>query len=345
MNTLIISDLTQLPKAAHLLQEGGLVATPTETVYGLAADAFNEDAVAQIFKAKGRPSDNPLIVHIASLEALDTLAQEIPAKAKTLMDAFWPGPLTLIFEATNKVPAVVRGGLSTVAVRFPSHPIMQSLITLAGVPVAAPSANLSGKPSPTNAQRVIDDLSGKVDAIIDGGDCAVGLESTVVDVTGPIPTILRPGGITHDMLTSVVGEVHVDPALLSRDESIKPKSPGMKYTHYSPNADVIIVKGSFESVIAEINDQVSRCKADHIKVGVLATEETKHLVNCEHILSVGTLSDLSTVATNLFEALRKFDDYGMDRVYSLAFPENGIGEAIMNRLEKSAGYNIIHKSS
>ncbi|MGL4345357.1 MAG: L-threonylcarbamoyladenylate synthase, partial [Cellulosilyticaceae bacterium] len=268
-----------------------------------------------------------------------------PPNAKLLMDAFWPGPLTLIFDATDQVPAVVRGGLPTVAVRFPSHPIMQSLIELAGVPVAAPSANLSGKPSPTNAQRVIEDLSGKVDAIIDGGTSDVGLESTVVDVTSTIPTILRPGGITHAMLESVVGTVHIDPALLSPSENLKPKSPGMKYTHYSPNAEVIIVKGALDAVVSEINSRVMDCEKEHLSVGVLATDETMHLFNCKNVLSVGTISNLSTVATNLFEALRKFDDYKMDRVYSLAFPEEGIGEAIMNRLEKSAGYNIIHKSS
>lgn len=345
MNTLIISDLIQLPKAAHLLKEGGLVATPTETVYGLAANAFDEDAVAHIFKAKGRPNDNPLIVHIASLDGLEELVSEIPPKAKLLMDAFWPGPLTLIFEASSKVPDIVRAGLPSVAVRFPSHPIMQSLIKLAGVPVAAPSANLSGKPSPTNAQRVIEDLNGKVAAIIDGGDCSVGLESTVVDITSDIPTILRPGGITEAMLKSVVGEVHIDPALVSKDTTLKPKSPGMKYTHYSPNAEVIIVKGSQDAVVDEINLQIQQCKDQNLAVGVLATDETANLFDCEHVLSVGSLSDLSTVASNLFEALRKFDDYKMDRVYSVAFPESGIGEAIMNRLEKSAGYNIIHKSS
>ena len=341
MNTLLIDDMTYLKTAAHILQTGGLVAAPTETVYGLCANALNSDAVASIYTAKGRPSDNPLIIHISNLAMLTPLVESIPEKARLLMDHFWPGPLTLIFKATDAVPLSVRAGLPSVAIRFPAHPVMQNLITLSGLPLAAPSANTSGKPSPTNALRVKEDLDGKIDAIIDGGDCTVGLESTVVDVTSALPTILRPGGITKAMLESVVGEVLVDPALISNDESLTPKAPGMKYTHYAPNAQVIIVKGPQDAVITEINARISSAAGQ--KIGVLATEETKDAFDTPFVISVGRASHLEEVAMHLFEALRTFDDQGIDTVYSLAFSEEGIGKAIMNRLEKSAGFNIIYK--
>lgn len=343
MNTLIISDTSKLNQAASIIKEGGLVAVPTETVYGLAANALDGKAVSNIFRAKGRPSDNPLIVHISSLDMLYPLVKSISPKATSLMKAFWPGPLTLIFEASDIIPEEVRAGLPTVAIRFPSHPVMCNLINQAGVPLAAPSANTSGKPSPTNAARVIHDLSGKIDAIIDGGDCSVGLESSVVDTTGEVPTILRPGGITEDMLREVIGDIHIDPALLNPDMDIKPISPGMKYTHYSPDAQVIIVKGELNEVVSEINQRILEAKSVGKDVGVLATDETSSLFNCDKVLSVGSCSNLLEVASNLFEVLRKFDDSHTDIVYSLAFPEEGIGKAIMNRLEKSAGYNIINK--
>lgn len=343
MNTLIISDTLKLNLATSIIKNGGLVAVPTETVYGLAANALDGTAISSIFKAKGRPNDNPLIVHISSLDMLYPLVKSIPPKATSLIEAFWPGPLTLIFEASDVVPSEVRAGLPTVAIRFPSHPIMCDLIRQSGVPLAAPSANTSGKPSPTNAARVIDDLSGKVDVIIDGGDCSVGLESTVVDITREIPTILRPGGITEDMLKEVVGEINIDPALISHDTNIKPISPGMKYTHYSPNAQVIIVKGDLDLVVTEINLKIQEAKAMQKDVGVLATDETSSLFDCEKVLSVGSSYNLNEIASNLFEVLRKFDDSHTDIVYSLAFPERGMGKAIMNRLEKSAGYNIINK--
>lgn len=343
MNTLMINDTTDLIDAADIIKRGGLVATPTETVYGLCANALDEVAVADIFKAKGRPNDNPLIIHISTLDMLMPLIKSIPPKAQILMDHFWPGPLTLIFEATDLVPISVRAGLPTVAIRFPSHPVMQQLITLSGLPIAAPSANTSGKPSPTNAIRVKEDLYGKIDAIIDGGDCTVGLESTVVDVTSDVPTILRPGGITIDMLQEVIGEVIVDPALVSKDSSLVPKAPGMKYTHYSPNAQVIIVKGPIECVVEEINSRIQADTTDGNRVGVLSIDETKHLFQSPHVISLGSINCLDEIAMHLFEALRTFDDQKVDIVYSLALPEIGIGKAIMNRLEKSAGFNIIHK--
>ena len=341
MNTLMITDVNALHIAADILQNGGLVAVPTETVYGLAANALNEQAVSNIFKAKGRPNDNPLIIHIADLEMLNTLVKSIPYHAHLLMEHFWPGPLTLIFESSDLVPLSVRGGLSTVAIRFPSHPTIQSLIKMTGLPLAAPSANTSGKPSPTNAQRVYEDLSGKIDAIIDGGYSSVGLESTVVDLTGSIPTILRPGGITEKMLQDVLDEVIMDPALLSVDAKAIPKAPGMKYTHYAPNADVVIYKGDTSKVIEAINRCLNEDRAHGIHSSVLCDDETRDFFECPDAISLGSRNHPTDIAAHLFESLRRFDDLNMQKVYALAFSEEGIGSAIMNRLEKSAGHHII----
>lgn len=342
MKTVIISDTDNLQQAAKILQNGGLVASPTETVYGLCANALDEIAVKNIYKAKGRPSDNPLIVHIADLDMLKPLVQEISPIAKKLMDAFWPGPMTLIFKATDLVPKVVTGGLDTVAIRFPSHPTITKLIKTSGLPLAAPSANTSGKPSPTNFTRVYEDLNGKIDCILEGDHSEYGVESTVVDTTGDIATILRPGGITFEMLEATLGKVMMDPALGHKlKEGEVPRAPGMKYTHYSPNADVIIVKGEEQKVMQTINHLVKEQKALGKKVGVLATDETHSLFVADKVISVGTESNPLTIASNLFEVLRSFDDAQIDVVYSLAFKEVGIGKAIMNRLEKSAGYHII----
>lgn len=342
MKTVIISDLNNLSEAAKLIQEGKLVASPTETVYGLCADALNPEAVSTIYKAKGRPSDNPLIVHIADLDMLNPLVKEVPEKALPIMNAFWPGPLTLVFKASALVPKVVTGGLDTVAIRFPSHPVMKAFIKASDRPIAAPSANTSGKPSPTNAKRVYDDLNGKISAIIDGGNCEFGVESTVLDITSDIPTILRPGGITKEMLESVVPKINIDPAighLLAEGE--KPKAPGMKYKHYAPNANVYIVQGELQKVVQEINTLAQAAQSKHQKVGILCTDETKDLFHADLILSAGTESNLITIASNLFEVLREFDDEKVDIVYSISFPKTGIGSAVMNRLEKSAGYKII----
>ncbi len=342
MKTVLISDFDDLKSAADILKAGGLVASPTETVYGLCANALDPSAVAKIFKAKGRPSDNPLIVHIANLDMLTPLVENIPQTAKLLIEHFWPGPLTLVFKASPIVPKEVTGGLDTVAVRFPSHPIMRQLITLSGLPLAAPSANTSGKPSPTTAKRVIEDLNGKIESIIDGGSCEFGVESTVLDITSSLPVILRPGGITYEMLKKVLGRLEIDPAIyqgLSGD--LLPKAPGMKYTHYAPNASVFIVKGDPKRAAMKINELVKEQQNLGRRVGVLATDETKHLMHADLVLSGGTLSNLNTIANRLFEDLRRFDDAHMDIVYTLAFPTNEIGAAIMNRLEKSASYNII----
>lgn len=342
MKTSIITDTTALLEAANILQQGGLVASPTETVYGLCANALNENAVKNIYMAKGRPSDNPLIVHIADLEMLSPLVEEVPPMARTLMEHFWPGPLTLIFKASSLVPKVVTGGLDTVAIRFPSHPIIQQLIKASGLPLAAPSANTSGKPSPTNASRVIEDLEGKIDAIIVGDSSKYGVESTVVDTTGEVATILRPGGITAEMIEAVLGSVTIDPAIShALKEGELPKAPGMKYIHYSPNAEVIIVDGEESLVISKINELIVSAHSQGKKVGVLATDETKEHFKADLVISAGTTKNLTTIAAHLFEALRTFDDADIDIVYSLAFPKKGIGNAIMNRLEKSAGYHII----
>lgn len=343
MKTVIIKDLKDLYKASDIIKAGGLVAAPTETVYGLCASALNPNAVSRIFAAKGRPNDNPLIVHISDIKMLSPLVTTLPNTAKPLMDAFWPGPLTLVFKASPAVPKIVTGGLDTVAVRFPSHPIMQKLISLSEVPLAAPSANTSGKPSPTNAARVTEDLEGKIEAIIDGGSSEFGVESTVLDLSSDTPTILRPGGITYEMLKEVLGNVTIDPAISSTLTSTAlPKAPGMKYTHYSPNADVIIVEGMLDNTIVKINDLAAADRAAGKTVGILATDETKHVFHADLVLSAGTIADLRTIAAHLFEELRTFDDHHIDIVYALSFPKTGIGEAVMNRLEKSAAHRIIH---
>lgn len=345
MNTCIISDPYKLEEAVAILKKGGLVASPTETVYGLCANALNEQAVKNIYVAKGRPSDNPLIVHISSLDMLPHLVQEISPIAETLMQHFWPGPMTLIFKASPIIPKVVTGGLDTVAVRFPSHPVICQLITESQLPLAAPSANTSGKPSPTNFERVYEDLNGKVDCIIHGDDCELGVESTVIDTTEDKATICRPGGITFEMLSNVLGDkVMIDPALghaLTKGE--QPKAPGMKYTHYSPNADVIIVKSLQDHVhlATSLNALIEEQQRLGKRVGVMATDETYKLFKANKVISVGSEKNLLTVAAHLFEGLRCFDDENIDLVYALAFKKHDIGMAIMNRLEKSAGYHTI----
>lgn len=345
MNTKFISNQSNqdLSFAASVLQQGGLVAMPTETVYGLAANALDPVAVSRIFKAKGRPSDNPLIIHIGHMDQLPPLVKDISPTAKKLIDAFWPGALTLVFFSSPIVPEIVSAGLPTVAIRFPSHPIAQRLIKTSGLVLAAPSANTSGKPSPTTAQRVLEDLDGKIEVIIDGGRVDVGLESTVVDVTGQVPVILRPGKVTQEMLRAVVGTVDIDPALSKLgDANFIPKAPGMKYTHYSPNADVYIVEGEESDVTRTILDLVSKNHAKDKKVGIMATDETiSSYTQGDMIVSLGSKFDLENIAYSLFEALRAFDDAKVDIVYTESFSQEGIGDAVMNRLTKAASHNII----
>ncbi|PEZ33580.1 threonylcarbamoyl-AMP synthase [Bacillus thuringiensis] len=325
----------QLQEAAKLLRENEAVAFPTETVYGLGANAMDDEAIAKIFEAKGRPSDNPLIVHIGTKSQLDGIVKEIPPVAEKLMAHFWPGPLTIILPRKEGIAERVTAGLNTVGVRMPDHPVALALIEEANVPVAAPSANRSGRPSPTLASHVYEDLNGKIAGIVDGGATGVGVESTVIDCTSTVPTILRPGGITKEQLEAVIGTVSLDPAL--KDEKEKPKSPGMKYTHYAPKAPLSIVEGSREFIQQLVDEK----KEEGFKVGVLTTEEYQHVYNADVILSCGVRSDLASVATKLYDVLRTFDASEVDVIFSESFPNEGIGNAIMNRLTKAAGHHII----
>lgn len=328
-------------KAADVIKSGGLVAFPTETVYGLGGDGLSPSASEKIYKAKGRPSDNPLILHISDISQLKPLVAEIPADAVKLYEKFWPGPLTLIFKKSSAVPYETSGGLDTVAVRFPKDKTAQCLISAAGTPIAAPSANTSGRPSPTRASHVAFDLDGKIDMILDGGACDFGLESTIVDVSGDTPCLLRPGAVTLEMLKDVLGEVKVDKAVTDKLENKElPKAPGMKYTHYSPNADVIIVQGERQNIAGKINEMIAQTDI-RLKVGVIATEENKYSYRGCEVFVAGSINEPEKIASNLFKLLRKCDYHGVDRVYVEGMPENELGLAIMNRLKKAAGYHII----
>lgn len=331
-----------LKEVGAVLADGGLVAFPTETVYGLGANALDDVAVSKIYIAKGRPSDNPLIVHVSEAKAVESLAETISAKARLLMDAFWPGPLTLIFKKKNVVPDGVTGGLDTVAIRMPSHVLAKELIRLSGVPVAAPSANVSGRPSPTKGEHVVQDLAGRVDVIIDGDDCIVGLESTVLDVSGDVPMILRPGGVTKEMLEAVVGAVEIDPAIQAEmDSSVVPKSPGMKYRHYAPDADMLLLNGSPEAILSYIKTVGEKA------IGLLLLDETIEFIaddldmNDYNVKSLGSREDLSEGANRLFDALRSFDAEGCRLILSEAPNESGIGLALYNRMKKACGNQVI----
>lgn len=331
-----------LAEAAELLRRGGLVAFPTETVYGLGANALDEAAAKKIYEAKGRPSDNPLIAHISGPSELEPLVKEIPEAARKLMERFWPGPLTLIFAKKEIVPYGTTGGLDTVAVRMPSDPIANTLIRLAGVPIAAPSANRSGRPSPTTADHVWQDMDGRIDMIVDGGPVGIGLESTIVDVTGKAATILRPGAITREMLEEVLGQVEIDPAILGPlREGVRPKAPGMKYRHYAPKADLTLVEGEMEPVVRAINQMARQAMKDGRRVGIICTDETRSCYPAGMVRSIGIRAKEETVAHNLYAVLREFDDLEADVIYSESFPGDQIGQAIMNRLTKAAGYHII----
>jgi L-threonylcarbamoyladenylate synthase len=322
--------------AAQLLRKNEVVALPTETVYGLGGNAESDEAVAKIFAAKGRPGDNPLIIHIAEKEQILRFVTEIPIKAEQLMEAFWPGPLTIIFKKKDGVLSeTATAGLATVAVRMPNHPVAMALLKKCQLPIAAPSANSSGKPSPTNAEHVMEDLAGKIAGVLDGGATGVGVESTVVDCTESIPVILRPGGVTKEQLEAVIGEVRVDPALANDDS--KPKAPGMKYQHYSPNAPLYLVEGSR----AFLQHLVDEKKKEYLRVGVLTTEENVAEYSSDVVLACGKRLELSTVAASLYETLRAFNHEKVDIIYSEVFPDSGVGNAVMNRLQKAAGNKLI----
>lgn len=349
MNT-IIEKITEnennnmhiIKTAATVIKGGGLVAFPTETVYGLGGDAFDTEAASRIYGAKGRPSDNPLIVHISKTEDVYALAEEVPEKAVVLAEEFWPGPLTMIFKKKKCVPETVTGGLDTVAVRLPSDITARRLIAESGTYIAAPSANLSGRPSPTRAEHVISDLSGRIDMIIDGGDIEIGLESTIVDMTENIPVILRPGYITTEMLQEVIGEVRLDRALMTGvGRDVKPKAPGMKYRHYAPKAELIIVEGERNRVIEAINGYIVQAAEKKLKTGVMYTSSDGEKINADVKISLGETGDNGEIARNLFAALRSFDDENVDVIYSEAYSEKGFGQAVMNRLLKAAGHRII----
>lgn len=329
-----------LREAGEILKKGGLVAFPTETVYGLGGDAFNRESSRKIYAAKGRPSDNPLIVHICQRKDLETVVSEIPEAAEKIAEAFWPGPLTLILKKSDKVPYETTGGLDTVAVRMPSHPIARRLIEYAGGYVAAPSANTSGKPSPTKAKYVIEDMMGRIDMIVDGGEVGIGLESTIIDLTVSPPQILRPGYITEEMLEKVLGQVETDTAILHPDSGQAPKAPGMKYRHYAPTGELTIVEGAPEAVSAYINGQTRLDKLAGEKTGVIGTDERLSAYHADVVKSVGSRQDEEGIARHLYTILREFDDEKVTKIYSESFSSDGFGTAIMNRLLKAAGHRI-----
>lgn len=334
-------DSRALKRAGEILMRGGLVAFPTETVYGLGGDALNPESSKKIYEAKGRPSDNPLIVHIDSLYRLNWIAKDIPPDAYKLAERFWPGPLTMIFQKSDLVPCETTGGLDSVAVRFPSDPIAQALIRAAGGYVAAPSANTSGRPSPTTASHVIEDLGERIDMIIDGGPVGIGLESTIIDFTEEIPVVLRPGYISLDMLSMVLPRVRMDKALTLDDPDVHPKAPGMKYRHYAPKAGLTIVEGREDLVIARINELVREADEKGEQVGIIAAEETRHMYPKGLVLSIGSRKDEDSIARHLYEVLRSFDDLNVSAIYSEAFYTPHMGQAIMNRLLKAAGHSVM----
>ena len=328
--------------AAQLIRDGKLVAFPTETVYGLGANALDAKAVGGIFEAKGRPADNPLIVHIGSKGQFDRLTDGVKDIAQRLMDAFWPGPLTLVVRKSPLVPDIITAGLDTVALRMPRHDIALALINRAGVPIAAPSANISGSPSPTTARHVAKDLSGRVHLILDGGPCKVGVESTVLDITGERPVILRPGGITVEMLESVVGLVKVDPGVIRPVQGRPVRSPGMKYRHYSPRARMAVVEGGLKDIVDKITDLTRGYISQGKKVGILATQQTYgQYRDFDNVISLGDREHPDTIAESLYSALRRMDEEGVDIILAEGVAREGVGLAIMNRMDRAAAFNII----
>ena len=335
---------TQLERACKVLQTGGLVAFPTETVYGLGGDALSADAARKIYAAKGRPSDNPLIVHIGREEDLYRVARQVDGRARELMAAFWPGPLTLIFQKKEVVPESTTGGMQTVAVRMPSHPVALALIRNSGVLIAAPSANVSGRPSPTKASHVKEDLQGRIDMIIDGGSVGIGIESTIVDMTEKVPVILRPGYITKSMLEEVVGRVGVDPALLEEKprKDIVAKAPGMKYRHYAPRGRLTIVEGALDDIVPYINKTLEEHEGRGEVAAVIATEESKSHYRTSNVYSIGSRKTEGSIAAGLYDILRQMDAVGAEYIYAESFQGDRLGAAIMNRMLKAAGYHKIN---
>ncbi|MCH5250834.1 MAG: threonylcarbamoyl-AMP synthase [Lachnospiraceae bacterium] len=335
-------DKELMQQAGNIIKAGGLVAFPTETVYGLGGDALSSEASGKIYAAKGRPSDNPLIVHICRIEDLQPIVKEIPDAAYKLADAFWPGPLTMIFNKTKLVPYETTGGLDTVAVRMPSHPVAMAFIEAAGGYVAAPSANLSGRPSPTLAKYVAEDMTGRIDMILDGGNVELGLESTIVDMTAKEPMILRPGYITREMLENLLPSVNEDSTIMSDESGQAPKAPGMKYRHYAPRAELTIINGETSCVIEYINDELRRLKKEGHKTGVIAADDTVDKYYADIRKTIGKRNDEIGIARELYRILREFDDEKTTVIFSEAFDTAGVGQAVMNRLLKAAGHKVIH---
>ena len=331
-----------LETAGEILKNGGLVAFPTETVYGLGADGLNEDASKKIYAAKGRPSDNPLIIHITNMDALEKIVKEVPEVARVVADKYWPGPLTMIFKKADCVPYGTTGGLDTVAVRMPVHEVAKAVIDAGGGYIAAPSANTSGRPSPTTAEHVKEDLTGKIDMIVDGGPVDIGVESSILDVTVDPPMILRPGAITKEMFEDLIGKVTIDQTLIKPDSKIVPKAPGMKYRHYAPKADLTIVEGCMENVIDSINHLADEKIREGFKVGIIGTEESIDKYVQGDIKCVGTREDEATIANHLYGILREFDTDKVEYIFSESFDRDGIGSAVMNRLLKAAGHHVMH---
>ncbi|MEG0250407.1 MAG: L-threonylcarbamoyladenylate synthase [Peptostreptococcus sp.] len=331
-------DMDTIDEFGKMLRDGKTVIFPTETVYGLGANALDENAAAKIYTAKGRPSDNPLLVHVSDISEVDDLVKNVDEKAKMLMEKFWPGPLTILFKKESIIPDRTSGGLDTVAIRMPSDEVARRIIKAAGVPIAAPSANISGKPSPTKAEHIIEDMNGRVDAILIGGECNFGVESTIVDLSGDYPLVLRPGCVTLEMLRGVLGKVEIDPSIMNKDDNIKAKAPGMKYKHYSPDAQVYIVSGNDEARVLKINELIEENSKKGLKTGVLCMGKNLSRYNTK-TFNLG--DNYEDVAHNLFDELIKLDKEGIDIAYTESFEEKGVGVAIMNRLKKSAGYRII----
>jgi L-threonylcarbamoyladenylate synthase len=336
-------DPAKIEVAADLIRKGGLVAFPTETVYGLGADALNSDAVLALFAAKKRPLDNPPIVHVADPHEVYRLVEEVPKKAAKLMERFWPGPLTLVFKRSNIVPSVTVAGLDTVAIRMPMHKVALALIRQSGCPIAAPSANLAGKPSPTTAMHVYEDLNGRIDVILDGGATNIGVESTVVDLSVDPPMVLRPGGTPFEALRKVFSDITLHPFVEAEAEVPveKARSPGMRHKHYAPKAEVVLVEGDVPAIVAKVKELSDSYKRIGVKVGVLATDETQSNYSADVVRSLGSRFNLTLVAHSLFRLLREVDAEGVGVIIAEGVPSEGLGLAVMNRLRKASGYHII----
>jgi len=336
-------DIEKIRVAAGLVRRGGLVAFPTETVYGLGADALNSKAVLALFDAKKRPLDNPPIVHVGYVRDVQWLVEDVSSEAEKLMREFWPGPLTLIFRRSKIVPEVTVAGLDTIAIRMPRHNVALALIRESMCPISAPSANLAGKPSPTLAKHVLDDLNGRIDAVLDAGPTKIGVESTVLDLTVNPPQVLRPGGTPFELLKRALGKVELNPVVTAEKPLPveKARSPGVKHKHYAPHADVVVVEGELTDVVEKVVELTAFYKRMGSTVGILCTDETAEYYDADVVKSLGTRSDLADVARNLFRLLREFDLEKVDVIVAEGLPLEGLGLAVMNRLRKAAGYNIV----